>query len=92
MIDTTFFAVVGYFILWFSYIPQIRKLYERKSSDDLSIMWLALLTLALCLITIFSFTTTVVIYILGNIVSVFFCVVLIVMAEYYRRNGRREYE
>ena len=88
MIDTTFFALIGYIILWFSYIPQIKKMYDRKSSDDLSIMWLALLTLALCLITVFSFTTTVVMYILGNTVSVFFCAVLIIMAEYYRRNGK----
>lgn len=80
-------ALIGYLILWFSYVPQIKKLYDRKSSDDLSLTWLILLTFALSLITLFSLTTDVGIYVLGNIVSVLFCLTLILMTTHYRRNG-----
>lgn len=74
-----------------SVIPQIIKTYKTKKADDLSILYLGILTTGMVMITLYSLYVGNLIFILGNIWSVASTGILIVLCYRYR-NMREETE
>lgn len=84
-------GITGSLIVSASVIPQIIKTYKTKKADDLSILYLGILTTGMVMITLYSLYVGNLIFILGNIWSVASTGILIVLCYRYR-NMREETE
>ena len=77
-------GTTGSLILCASAIPQIVKTYRTKSSDDLSIMYLAILMLGLMLLMVYSIYVRDFVFIFGNTLALSSTGVMILFWFKYR--------
>lgn len=78
------FGIIGMILVQFSTCAQIVKLYRRKKTDGLSVLFLWMIFLGLISYLVYSISIDDKIYIASNSIGLFFLAVSIAQYYYYR--------
>ena len=82
-----FIPILGIIIMTLCAIPQIARLLKRKSSEDVSLLWLGLLLLGLILIQVEAVRIKSIIFITSGSLSISLTVVILFLSFKYRTRG-----